>query len=121
MEGQGPRQRKKREEEEKKEKESVNQATKQNIAFTALLPPTIFPSHAWLANSAASSHIANDIRMFSLLSPSHVSIQGVGSKALAPGHGSVTLTLKINNRSIPITVNGFSNYHVGERETASES
>ncbi len=107
MEGQGPRQRKKREEEEKKKKkESVNQATEcQDVAFTALPPPTIFPSHAWLADSAASSHIANDIRMFSSLSPSRVSIQGVGSTALALGRGCVTLTSKINDKSIPITLN----------------
>jgi len=104
MEGQGPRQRKKREEEEKKKKESVNQATEQDVAFTALPPQTIFPSHAWLADSAALSHIANDIRMFSSLSPSHVEIQGVGSTAFALGRGTVTLTSKINGESIQITL-----------------
>jgi hypothetical protein len=108
MEGQGPRQHKKREQEEEKEKkkESIHQATEsQEIAFTALPWSTVFPSHAWLADSAASSHIANDIRMFSSLSPSHVSIQGVGLTSNALGRGSVTLTSKIGNKYIPIKLN----------------
>ena len=110
MEGQGPRQRKKREQEEKKEKEkkkeSVHQATEsQEIAFAALPRTTVFPSHAWLADTAASSHIANDIRMFSSLSPSDVSIQGVGLTSNALGRGSVTLTSKIGDKYIPIKLN----------------
>jgi hypothetical protein len=48
------------EKEKKGKKESVHQATKsQDITFAASL--TIFLSHAWLADSAASSHIVNDI------------------------------------------------------------
>jgi hypothetical protein len=106
MEGQGPRQWKKREQEEKEKekKESVHQAT-EDLAFAVSLQPNGFPSHAWLADSAASSHIANDIQMFTSLSPDHISIKSVGATAQSLGRGSITLTLKIGDKSIPITLN----------------
>ena len=73
-------------------------------AFTASPLPAKLSSHDWLADSATSSHIAYDIRMFSSLTPSHITVKGVGSAAFALGRGSVTLTSKINDESVPITL-----------------
>ena len=114
-EGQGPRQlakkkrdqeKKEKDEKEKKDKETANPVIEPNLAFASQpMFNSIFPRDAWLADSGASSHIANDIQMFNSITLAKIPIQGIGSTIEALGRGTVTLISKLGSWHIPIILN----------------
>jgi len=84
----------------------VNQALKPDVTYSSQSPfNSILARDAWLADSGASSHIANNIQMFKSITPSKILIQGVGETIEAAGQGTVILNSKVGNSQIPITLN----------------